>query len=256
MGYWPPPSRIVTVSVFELPMTELAIALVAVAIAASLQSSIGFGFNILAVPILALLDPDLTPIPTIVMGIPLTAMVYRRERMHADLTGFSWLMAGRIPGAFIGAALLAVASRRFLDGFIAVVVLAAVAVIGTGFTIRKNRATKLGVGLVSGITGASSAIEGPPLALLYHRDRGQVIRSSLALIFLIGQFTNLTALAVNGQLSFRPVQLAFALMPAMFIGYWTSRFLTDRVEGSPLRAAVLIVSTFAGLILLVRTVAG
>jgi uncharacterized protein len=239
--------------VLELPIPELITALVIVAVAASLQSSIGFGFNILAVPVLALLDPDLTPIPTMVMGIPLTAMVFRREREHVDLHGFGWLIGGRVPGAFIGAALLAVASRRFLDGFISIVVLGAVVIIGTGFTIRRTPATKLGVGLVSGITGASSAIGGPPLALLYHRDRGPVIRSSLALIFFIGQITNLIALAISGQLTLRPVQLAFVLMPAMFLGYWTSQFATARVEGKPLRIAVLIVSTFAGLVLMART---
>ena len=62
--------------------------------AAAVQSSIGLGFNILAVPILALLDPDLTPIPTIVMSIPLSALVLRREKEHADLSGFGWLLAG------------------------------------------------------------------------------------------------------------------------------------------------------------------
>ncbi len=255
MGYLPPSDRIVTL-VLELSLPELLVALTIVAIASSLQSSIGFGFNILAVPILALLDPDLTPIPTMVMGIPLTAMVYLREREHADLHGFGWLMTGRIPGAFLGAALLAASSRRALDGFIASIVLGAVAIIGSGFTIRRTPATKFGIGLVSGVTGASSAIGGPPLALLYHREPGPVIRSSLALIFFIGQFTNLTALAVNGQLSVRPFQLAVILMPAMFLGYWTSRSLTNRVEGAPLRVAALTVSTLAGLVLLARSVAG
>ena len=243
-------------TVLDLPISSLLIALVVIAVAASLQSSIGFGFNILAVPILALLDPDLTPIPTMVMGIPLTALVYVRERQHADLKGFGWLMGGKVLGAFIGAALLAAVSRRFLDGFIALVVLGAVVLIGTGYTIKHTTSTKFGVGLTSGVTGAASAIGGPPLALLYHRDRGAVVRSSLALIFFIGQFVNLTALGVNGQLSVRPFQLSFVLMPAALFGYWTSRYFTDHVEGAPMRIGVLVVSSFAGMALLARTVFG
>ena len=243
-------------TVLDLSLLELTIALVIIAVAASFQSSIGFGFNILAVPILALIDPDLTPIPTMVMGIPLTFLVLRRERSHVDYASMKWLIAGRFPGSFIGAALVAAVSRRFLDGFIAVIVLAAVVVIATGYTIRRTPTTKFTIGLTSGITGASSAIGGPPLALLYHREPGPVVRASLAFVFLIGQFVNLTALAVNGQLSIRPVQLAFLLMPAMFIGYWTSRFFTDRVEGQPIRVAVLVTSSFAGLALLIRTIVG
>lgn len=240
-------------TLLDLSFASLVIALAIVAVGAALQGSIGFGFNIVAVPVLALLDQDLTPIPTIVMGIPLTALTYRRERAHADLHQFAWLIAGRVPGAFIGAALLAAVSRRFLDGFIAVVVLGAVVVIGSGVTITRTRATKLAIGLASGITGAASAIGGPPLALLYHRDRGAVIRSSLALIFLIGQFTNLVALGVAGQLSWRPVQLAFVLTPAMAIGYLMSGTVKDHVEGAPLRIGALSISTLAALVLLART---
>ena len=232
------------------------IAFIVIAIAAGLQSSIGFSFNILAVPILALLDPDLTPIPTMVMGIPLTAMVFLRERNRVDFKSLRWIIAGRVPGAFLGAALLASVSRRFLVGFITVIVLAAVIVIviviGTGYTINQTRTTKFALGLASGVTGASSAIGGPPLALLYHRNPGPVIRSSLAFLFFIGQFVSLAALGLNGELSLRPIELAFVLMPAMLIGYWASRHLTDRIEGPPLRAGVLVVSTFAGVALLLR----
>ena len=241
---------------FELSIAELTIALIIIALAAGLQSSIGFGFNILAVPILALIDPDLTPIPTIVMGIPLTFMVWQRERGHADLRGMGWLIAGRFPGSFIGAALLAATTRRFLDGFIAVVVLVAVAIMATGYTVSKKSRNAFLVGVMSGTTGAASAIGGPPLALLYHRDRGPVIRSTLALIFFIGQWVNLLALAVNGQLTVRPFQLALVLTPAMFLGYWSSRFFTERMDGEAIRVAVLAVSAAAGLVLLGRTLFG
>lgn len=240
-------------AILDLSLPTLLGALALICIAAALQGSIGFGFNILAVPILAMLDPDLTPIPTMVMGIPLTALMFARERQHVDFEGMRWLIAGRIPGSFIGAALLAAVSRRFLDGFIAIVVLGAVLIIGTGYSLTHTRLTKFGVGLTSGVTGAASAIGGPPLALLYHRDAGPVIRSTLAFIFFIGQFVNLIALGLNGQLSIRPFQLAMILMPAMFVGYAVSGRLTERVEGAPIRAAVLGVSAFAGLVLLVRT---
>lgn len=243
-------------TVLDLSLVELAAALLIVGVASSFQSSIGFGFNILAVPVLALIDPDLTPIPTMVMGIPLTFLTWQRERADVDYASMRWIILGRLPGSFIGAALLAAVSRRFLDGFIAAVVLIAVVIIASGYTIRRTAGTKFAIGLTSGITGASSAIGGPPLALLYHRDRGPVLRSSLAFVFFIGQFVNLTALGVNGELSWRPVQLAFVLMPAMFLGYRSSGYFTTRVEGRPQRIAVLATSALAGLALGTRTLFG
>jgi uncharacterized membrane protein YfcA len=47
--------------------------------------------------------------------------------------------------------------------------------------------------------------------------------------------------------------LAALLLPAMLAGLWFSRFLAPRVEGATLRAAILWVSAFAAVGLLVKS---
>ncbi|KAA3641898.1 MAG: sulfite exporter TauE/SafE family protein, partial [Armatimonadetes bacterium] len=104
-------------------------ALMITAGAAAVQGTVGIGFGVISIPILALLHPDLVPVPQLLMALPLTVSMAWRERSAIDLTGVGWVIGGRIPGAFLGVFLLGIASERILDGFIAVVVILAVVVI-------------------------------------------------------------------------------------------------------------------------------
>ncbi len=82
--------------------------------------------------------------------------------------------------------LLVVLSRRALNRIISLVVLLAVAVLVTGVSIPRTPRTSLTAGVVSGITATTSAIGGPPLALLFHCERALLRSSAERLIRAIG----------------------------------------------------------------------
>ena len=134
--------------------------------AAALQGSVGFGFAIISVPVLSLVDPRFAPIPVLIVTMGLASLSLVRERRHLDFDGVGWIIAGRIPGAVAGAWILTIVSRRTLSIVIAGVVVAAVAVLASGTSIALNRRNRVLAGIVSGFTGASAGIGGPPLALL------------------------------------------------------------------------------------------
>lgn len=235
------------------PPVVLIIALVVTAAASTLQGTIGFGFAVISVPILTLLYPGLTPIPQILLAGPLTFSMALRERSQLDLTGAGWIVAGRLPGAAIGALLLAAVTRQVLDGVIAIVVLAGVLALAAGLTVRLTPFNKFAAGLASGITGTTSAIGGPPLALIYRNEEGGRLRSSLGAIFSIGVVINVTTLTIAGQIHANDLRTALLLAPAVAVGLFLSRFLKGRVEGAALRRGILIVSALAALGLGVRT---
>jgi uncharacterized protein len=238
------------------PTSVLIAALVVTVAAATLQGTIGFGFSVLSVPILTLLYPGLTPIPQLIMVAPLTIYMALRERSSMDLKGAGWIVAGRFPGAVIGALLLASVSRRALDGLIAGVVFIGVIALAAGLSIKLTRVNKFVAGVVSGISGTTSAIGGPPLALLYHGEAGATLRSSLAAIFTIGVTINLTTLAIARQIHRQDLITALLLLPAVALGLFLSRYLSGRVEGPALRRGILIVSALASIGLAVKTVVG
>jgi hypothetical protein len=223
------------------------------AVAASLQGTIGIGFGMLSVPLLSLIDPSLAPAPQLLIALPITVTMAWKERAAIDLHGFWWIIGGRIPGAFLGIALLAVASQRTLDILIALIVLGTVAAIAGGLHIRRTRATKLAAGMTSGTTGVVASIGGPPVAMLYSSDDSDVIRSTLAAVFTIGLTTSILFRYASGNISSDDVHVALVLFPAAAIGYLISLILKDRVPKQRVRSAILIVSGLGALALLVRS---
>lgn len=238
------------------PPVEIAVAWIVTFVAAALQGSLGFGFNVISVPILTLVDPALTPIPQLFISLPIALAALWRERDHLDTTGIGWIVAGRIPGALVGAWLLTLLDERVLSAIIALVVLGAVVSISRGIVIRLDRRNRILAGLVSGFSGTTAAIGGPPLALLYREADGGVVRSSLGAIFSIGVAINLSSLAATGAITATDVTTAALLLPPMVAGFAVSGRLLHRLESGVLRTGILVVSAMAATGLLVKAIGG
>lgn len=231
---------------------EFAIAFVITFIAATLQSTVGFGFALLSVPLLSLLDPIFAPVPQLIVVFPLTVAIVVREWRAVELRSTVWIFAGRIPGAFVGVALLKLLSTAALDVLMSLMVLIGVALVVSSATFRRTRWSELVAGGASGIMGMVSAIGGPPIALLYRNDTGPTVRANLGLVFAIGVCITLTVRAGAGEVSLNEVVVGIAFIPAVLMGLRASRGLLPRVEGRGLRNAIVIVAGAAALMLLVR----
>jgi uncharacterized membrane protein YfcA len=219
----------------------------------AVHGTIGMGIALVSVPVLALVDPSLVPVPQMLLALVLNSFLFWRERGALDTAGLGWVIAGRVPGAVLGAWLVAVLGTRLLSITVAATILAAVAILASGVAISRNRATGFLAGVGSGVGNHVAGMGGPALALVYHRSAGPALRSTLSLVFVVGNVINLVARAVAHQIVPADLTLAALLLPAMLAGLWFSRFLAPRVEGATLRAAILWVSAFAAAGLLVKS---
>ena len=216
----------------------------------ALQGAIGFGLAVLSVPILTIVNPAYTPVPILFVALIMAVANVTRERGDLDLKGVGWIIAGRVPGALVGAWMLTIATERTLGIVIGLVVLLAVAVLASGMEIELTNSNRLLAGVVSGFGGTASAIGGPPVALLYRRAKGPVIRSTLGVIFGIGIVINLTILWLAGVVSTSDVSIAAILAPPTLVGFIASGWLRAHVEGPRIRKAILGVSALAAVTLL------
>ncbi len=232
------------------------IALAITAGAAAVQGTVGVGFAMIAVPLLSLVNPELAPVPQLLVILPLAFVMAWREREAMDLRGVGWIIVGRFPGLALGVALLAVATQRTLDLFIGVVVLAAVAIVATGFQVSRTRATKFAAGVTSGTTGVVASIGGPPVALLYSDEEAATVRATLAAVFTIGISLSTAARVVTGNVTLHDVQIALVLFPAVVAGYLVSLRYKDHIPEGTVRVAILIVSGIAAAALIGRAIAG
>lgn len=232
--------------------TSIALFSVVTVVAAFVQATFGFGFAIVAVPILTLIDPAWVPVPQLYASVALCVMVFVREREHADWRAVRWTSVGRIPGTAAGALLLLIAVQSTLDVMIGGLVLVAVVIVGFGRPINRTPASEFVVGAASSAGAVVAAIGGPPIALLYKDEKGSVARASLALIALVGNIMAIGIRLCIEPLDTFPIFLGLMAIPSVAIGVFLSRFAHAAVEGVWLRRVILLLCTVSGVGLLIR----
>ncbi len=232
----------------HLSAVELAVALSAVLAGSFVQGTVGFGVNILAAPVMALIEPEALPAVLILAALPLAAGMLIREHGHIDREGLRWLVVGRLPGTAVGALVVAALPPDGLAAVIGALVLVAVLMSVAAPPLDVSRSTALAAGALSGAMGTASSIGGPPPALLYQHHPGAVLRSTTAALFVVGTILSASALAVAGEVTVDDVRLALVLAPAIATGLGLATLLRHRIDAGWLRPAVLVVAAVAGLV--------
>lgn len=233
---------------------EWIVAGLAVAAGTAIHGGVGFGSMLVAAPILVLLDPRLVPGPALGAGLLLTALIFLRERTHVHVSGIRWILVGALPGVASGAYVVAVLPTGRLEIAFSTLVLVAVGMSVAGWTIRPTPATSCGAGLLAGFMGTATSIGGPPVALLYQREAGPTIRSTVNAFFFVATVLSLTSLAVVGEFGPDRILDGLALWPGVAVGIGLSGFTRRHVDRGRARAAVLLVAAAAAIIVLARAV--
>ena len=228
--------------------TEFILLALVAATGGAVQGSIGFGQNLVLVPIVALIVPEAVPGALVALGVPLTVIMAAREWHGVDWPGLGWVVLGRVPGTVVGVLIVALVSGDLLSTLAGSAVLAGVLLSVLAGHVPVNRET----GAAAGVLGTTAAIDGPPLALLYQRHPGPTIRATLACAFLIGAVMSFTALASAGEVQGWQLLLALALAPALLVGLACSTLVTRVVGERSLRPAVLTLVTIAGVAAILR----
>ncbi len=238
----------------DITVGAVIAAAVAIAIGATVQGSLGFGMNLVSVPVLALVLPKALPVTVIVLGIPIAIGMVRYERHAIDRAGVGWMVAGRVPGAILGAWIVATVSTSTLQAIAGGIVL--ILVIASGFMppVRVRREAQIAAGVVSGLTGTSAGIGGPPLALLYQHHPGPTMRSTLAAAFFFGTVMSLVTLVIARQVRTDQIVLGVAMAPMVVVGSVMGRRLHKFLDRGWLRPAVLILASITAVTAIVHGV--
>jgi uncharacterized membrane protein YfcA len=236
----------------HLSLAGYLLASFGVAMGALAQGTVGFGANLLAVPLLAVVAPAALPGTMIILPFPLQLAMIRHEHDGIRWSDVGWSTLGRLPGVVVGAWIVTAVATDELSVLTGAVVLGGVVLSLIATSIPFTTRTKVTAGFVSGVTGTSTSIGGPPLALLYQNHDGRVLRPTLAACFLVGTFLSLPGLAIAGAMHWWQLRLAVALLPALALGIGASRLLAQRVDGRWLRPAVLALAAAAAIVAIVR----
>jgi len=235
-----------------MTLTVLAIMSAIVVLAGFVQGSTGLGFALLVAPVLGLIAPAMLPVTVLVLMIPLNVYVAWRERAALDLGSAGWITLGRFAGTFGGLWVLVVLSARHLNLLIGISTIAAATATLAMPVFRPGRTAFVTAGLITGVTETATGIGGPPLALVYQHHPVAVLRSTLALCFLAGQFFSLSLLWYSGRIGGEQLLGAAELLPALGIGALASRWAHRRVHQRALRIFVMAFAIVSGVVLVLR----
>ncbi len=242
-----------------LPLTpaEIVIAIAMAAVGSLVQGSIGFGLAVVSAPILLLMNPAFVPGPTLLAAMLLVILMALRERRDVIVRDVGLATIGRIFGVLPAAYVIRVVPKTVFELLFAALVIFVVMLSAWGGRghLRPTPVNVVIGGILSGFIGTISSVGGPAMALVYQHEKGPRIRGTLGAIFTVGTLVSLAGLWWVDR--FGPVELTLGLllMPGVLIGFALSRYTKGHIDRAHTRPAVLIISAFSAMAVMLRALA-
>jgi uncharacterized membrane protein YfcA len=233
-------------------MDLLAGALVVVA-ASFLGGVTGFGYSLVATPLLLLLG---FPLPFVVTANLALACVTRisvayRFRSDSRPGRAAGLIAGSVPGLWLGAVVLTTVDESTIKLGAGLVVMAAAVLLWRAVSApppRRLPGAPVAAGFVGGFLGAATSLNGVGPVLLLARDNAaRSVLADLALYFVASNAIGLAVLLAEGALESEALFPAFLLwLPGSLVGNWAGTVIGPRLPEAAFRRLTLAIVFVAG----------
>lgn len=240
--------------------TEILVLLLAVGIAAVIQNIVGFGFALLAVPLMVLaVDPHDAVIISTILGLGSSCFQAFNGRRDAQWNVITRLSLSAIAGIPIGLLVFSHVSERLLKGCLALGIFLAVFLLARRTNLGASHVRmEIGAGVLSGALSSSLSTNGPPLVFAL-QGRGMPIaqfRATISSIFTISGFVTLGSFLVMRKVNADSVAGVLYSLPVLGVGILVGQKLKPRLNEANSRRVVLILLFAAGLSALIGAFAG
>ena len=238
----------------DLPLYLILLACFVVMLASAVQTAIGFGLALIAVPLLLLIDTAMVPAPVVMMAFAqLLASVFQYWH-KVDWSVLKLAFIGRIPGTFVAMWMMSYFGETGVKLFVGLAVLGAVVISLFKITAEPNKRNHLYAGFFCGITGTTSGIGGPPIALLYQNQTGDVIRANLSGFFLVGSVISLIGMGVVGFVTVQSWIYAALFLPSTLLGVVLGHKLKSYLKPTFMRPAILSLCSASAVAVILTTI--
>lgn len=235
-----------------LTSVELLLITLAITTGSLIQSSLGFGSALVALPVLASISPVFAPGPLMAAGVLMGFLILVRDRSELDFQGVKFAWLGQILGIAGALIVMELIPKEEMTIFFGVALIGAVALSTNKFCVRITRRALFLAGTLSGFMGTTSALGGAPLGILYQNAPGKRLRATLACLLLVGSGSVLVALLVSGHFGRAEWQATLLLLPGCIAGYALSWPVARYLDAGRVRVMVLAFSGIGGAFLVGR----
>lgn len=227
-------------------------------LASAAQAVTGFGFALVAVPLLAVVvDPVTAVVATTVASLVLTTFAAWRERGCVERPVAVRVTLAGLAGLPLGLLLLAGLDPRVLTVAIAIGLLLLVVLLAVRVRVPPTAAVGGGAGLLSGVLLAATGMNGPPVVVaLQALDLSpRRFRATLQAIFCVQDLLAVAGFAALGTVG-PPVAAAVAgAAVGVPAGWWLGDRLFGLLPAERFRQLVLTMLAGTALVAFVHVVA-
>ena len=223
-----------------------------------LRGFVGFGSNLLTVPIVAYF---LTPIDAVVlvhvMDVPITIYLMKKTLKTCDLKTTGPMVAGLILTVPIGMLLLVIIDPNIMRVVIAVVILLLVILLASGLKIKGVISRKITIltGLIGGVVHGISGSGGPPFVtvLLSKNDDPTTTRGNIWLILNSLTIVGLIVLIYYDSISFIMLKFSLLLVPLYLIFTYVGILCFNKFGNEYFRKAALFLLDLIAIVTIITS---
>ncbi|GAA1675101.1 sulfite exporter TauE/SafE family protein [Nonomuraea maheshkhaliensis] len=224
-------------------VTTLLAAAVIILLASTVHAVTGFGYALVATPLLALtVDPHTAVVATTLSALAMTITIGVRQRHHAEWKVAMIAMAGILLGMPLGLWIYGATSERVLTALIGIGVLGCTLMVWRRVKVPGNVPVLVGVGLLSGALSTSTGTNGPPMVAAF-QGMGydpHKFRATLAAVFAGTSVFSLIGFAVAGQVNSQSLWIGLVGVPVVQLGYFIGDAVFSRIDPDRFRRVVLL----------------
>lgn len=220
----------------------------------SVQTAIGFGMAVVAAPILVIIKPQWVPYVLTFTALFLSISNAWQQRQHILWTSLWSPMLTRIPGTVAGTWLLLIMPVLWLQLAVASMVIVTV-IVSLWLKPFQPNTTNLGIaGFISGVTGTTTSIGGPPIALVLQHSAGATARANLSMYFVYSCILSIIGYLSTGLMSWQLFYTSLSFLPFAALGFLCGikiqRFVDNRF-----RPVLLGICTLSALMAIINALA-
>lgn len=247
--YWP-----------SVHIQEIVWICVVVAGASATQAISGFGFALIAVPLLSLfIDPQMSVVLATVVGAFSSTFQAITDRRHAQRKLVKRLAVTAYLGMPFGLVIFLVVSESVLRFIVGVVVLFASFALMRGLHIsHTNKKIDWIMGWASGVLATSTSTNGPPLVFLLQAKKlsPESFRASINVVFSLTSFGAILLFAVSGNISPEDFAGIAISIPMLLLGLSIGFKVRSRINSEQFRVLVFVLLIVSALSALFAAVVG
>ncbi|HZN71847.1 MAG TPA: sulfite exporter TauE/SafE family protein [Micromonosporaceae bacterium] len=228
-------------------MTLVAVAVI-VFLAAVAQATTGFGYALIAVPLLTLAtDPRTAVVGAALASLLLTVALATRERASVRWRVTGWLLAASLVGMPVGLVILRYLPDRWLTALIAATALCCTVLVWRRLRLSIGPVSVSCVGVVTGVLTTATGTNGPPLVAAFQAMGydARTFRATISAVFTGTGVLGLLGFFAAGQVTPSAAMVGLVGVPATALGWFVGerafrRFDEERFRGVVLGALVVI----------------